>query len=107
MGQIYVALTTEKVHIDTRYTDPSKPEFSLFKADAPTVLAYGDKIFKENFGPDGQLQEIEIPIEYNDRARTNKPLYLVIVCTASYYGDYFDGGEGSTMYVDDFELIYE
>ena len=107
MGQIYVALTTEKVHIDTRYTDPSKPEFSLFKSDAPTVLAYGDKIFKENFGPDGQLQEIEIPIEYNDRARTNKPLYLVIVCTASYYGDYFDGGEGSTMYVDDFELIYE
>lgn len=101
-GQIYVALTTEKVHIDTRY-----PDTMLWNTDADCVLAYGEKIFSENYGPDGQLQELTIPINYNSKAKTNKPLYLVIVCTASYYGDYFDGGEGSTMYVDDFELVYE
>lgn len=101
-GQIYVALTTEKIHIDTRY-----PDTMLWNTDAPAVLAYGEKIFNENFGPDGQLQELTIPIKYKSSAKSLKPLYLVIVCTASYYGDYFDGGEGSTMYVDDFELIYE
>lgn len=101
-GQIYVALTTEKVHIDTRY-----PETSLWNTDADCVLAYGEKIFNENFGSDGQLQELIIPIDYKASAKTRKPMYLVIVCTASYYGDYFDGGEGSTMYVDDFELVYE
>lgn len=101
-GQIYVALTTEKVHIDTRY-----PDTGLWNTDASCVLAYGEKIFSENFGPDGGLQELVIPIDYKASAKTNKPLYLVIVCTASYYGDYFDGGEGSCMYVDDFELIYE
>ncbi len=106
-GQIYVALTTEKVHIDTRYTDPEKPEFALWKTDSPVVLAYGEKIFSENYGPDGELQLLEIPLDYKASAKTLEPKYLVIVCTASYYGDYFDGGEGSTMCVDDFELVYE
>lgn len=101
-GQIYVALTTEKVHIDTRY-----PDTMLWDTDADCVLAYGEKLFEGNYGPDGQLQELTIPINYNTKAKTRKPVYLVIVCTASYYGDYFDGGEGSTMYVDDFELVYE
>ena len=100
-GQIYVALTTEKKVVDTSDTS------TLWNTDSPIVLAYGDKIFSENYGPDGGLQELVIPINYKAAAKTTKPLYLVIVCTASYYGDYFDGGEGSTMYVDDFELIYE
>lgn len=101
-GQIYVALTTDKVHIDTRY-----PDTSLWNTDADCVLAYGEKLFEGNYGPDGGLQELTIPINYNTKAKTRKPVYLVIVCTASYYGDYFEGGEGSVMYVDDFELVYE
>ncbi len=101
-GQVYVALTTEKIHIDTRY-----PDTMLWNTDAESVLAYGEKIFSENYGPDGSLQELIIPLDYKASAKSIKPQYLVIVCTASYYGDYFDGGEGSTMYVDDFELIYE
>ena len=106
-GQIYVALTTEKIHIDTRYTDPNNANFSLWNTDSPAVLAFGEKIFTEDYGADGQLQELVIPLDYKAIAKTQKPLYLVIVCTASYYGDYFDGGEGSCMYVDDFELVYE
>lgn len=100
-GQIYVALTTEKVEIRTK-----KSTQKLWNTDDPCVLAYGEKIFSENYGPDGGLQELVIPLDYKAAAKTTKPLYLVIVCTASYYGDYFDGGEGSCMYVDDFELVY-
>ncbi len=100
-GQIYIALTTEKVEIRTK-----KSTQKLWNTDDPCVLAYGEKIFTENYGPDGGLQELVIPFDYKATAKTTKPLYLVIVCTASLYGDYFDGGEGSCMYVDDFELVY-
>lgn len=100
-GQIYVALTTEKVEVRTK-----KSNQKLWDTNDPCVLAYGEKIFSENYGPDGGLQELEISLDYKPAAKSQKPLYLVIVCTASYYGDFFDGGEGSTMYVDDFELVY-
>ncbi|MDE6272965.1 MAG: PCMD domain-containing protein [Muribaculaceae bacterium] len=100
-GQIYVALTTEPVEIRTKSSNQK-----LWNTNDPCVLAYGEKIFTGNYGPDGALQELTIPLEYKDAARSNKPLYIVIVCTASYYGDFFCGGEGSCMYVDDFELIY-
>ncbi len=101
-GQIYVALTTAPVEIRT---NPSTRK--LFDAENDeTVLAYGQVTWTGNFGPDGQLQEIEIPFEYNDRAKTKKPTHLVIVCSASKYGDYFSGSAGSKIYLDDFELVY-
>lgn len=101
-GQIYVALTTAPVEIRT---NPNNRK--LFDAEKDeTVLAYGQVTWTDNFGPDGQLQEIEIPFEYNDRAKTKKPTHLVIVCSASKYGDYFSGSAGSKIYLDDFELVY-
>ena len=97
-----MALTTEKVEIRT---NPSNRK--LFNKDEECVLAYGEQTWTSSFGPDGALQQIDIPIVYNDRAKSNKPLYLVIVVSASKYGDYFSGAAGSVMYLDDFELIYE
>jgi hypothetical protein len=35
------------------------------------------------------------------------PTYLIVVCSASKYGDYFTGGAGSVLYVDDFSLEYD
>ena len=35
------------------------------------------------------------------------PTHLVLVCSASRYGDYFTGSRDSKMWVDDFELIYD
>lgn len=102
-GQIYVALSTLPVEVRTKASNQK-----LFNKDDDEILAYGQYTFnKVNYGEDGQLKELIIPIDYNTRAYSNKPEYLVIVCSASKYGDFFDGGEGSTMYVDDFELIYE
>ncbi len=101
-GQIYVALTTEPVEIRT---NPKK--LKVFDSvNDQTVLAYGEKTFTANFGPDGGLEAVEIPIIYNDRAKTMAPKYLVIVVSASKYGDYFSGAAGSVFYLDDFELIY-
>lgn len=99
-GQIYVALSTKPISIKTK----SK---QLFDPKAAEILAYGEVTWTGNFGPDGTLEQLTIPLEYYDRAKTSEAKYIIIVCSASKYGDFFSGGEKSTMYVDDFELIYE
>lgn len=102
-GQIYVALTTEPVEIRT---NPSNRK--LFDAENDeTVIAYGQVTWTEAFGPNGQLQMVEIPFEYNSRAKTKKPVYIIMVASASKFGDYFSGSDSSVMYLDDFELVYE
>ena len=101
-GQIYVALSTEKVEIRT---NPNNRK--LFNPDDPEILAYGQVTWKEAFGDNGALKLLEIPFTYNDRAKNQKPKYLIIVASASKYGDYFSGSAGSVIYLDDFELIYE
>ncbi|MDE5806863.1 MAG: PCMD domain-containing protein, partial [Muribaculaceae bacterium] len=100
-GQVYVALTTEPVEIRT---NPSNRK--LFDPEDPVVLAYGEKTLTSKFGPDGELAALEVPITYNERAKTQRPMYLVIVVSASKYGDYFSGAAGSVFYLDDFELVY-
>lgn len=100
-GQIYVAITNGTIYVDT-----TKPE-SFVTADNAKIIGYGQVTWTEAFGPDGSLQELNIPITYKPTAKTVKPTHIIIVCTASKFGDYFQGGEGSTMYVDDFELLYE
>ena len=100
-GQIYVALTTAPIEIRT---NPKNRK--LFSKDDSEVLAYGEVTWTAAFGPDGSLQEVEIPLEYNNRASSTRPTHLVIVVSASKYGDYFSGASGSVMYLDDFELVY-
>lgn len=101
-GQIYIALTTGPVEIRT---NPSNRK--LFSKDEDGVIAYGQVSWSDAFGPDGELQLVEIPLEYNSNAKTMKPTHILIVASASKYGDYFCGSSGSVMYLDDFELVYE
>lgn len=101
-GQIYVALTSEPVEIRT---NPSN--LKVFDSNDPVVLGYGQVTFTGNYGPDGSLEPLEIPITYYDRGHTTAATHLVIVVSASKYGDYFTGASGSIMYLDDFELVYE
>lgn len=101
-GQIYVAFTDEAIDIRTNPNDRK-----LFSTDDPHVLAYGQVTWKEAFGPDGQLEAIDIPIEYFDRAHSTAATHIVLVACASKFGDFFTGSSSSVMYLDDFELIYE
>ena len=49
--------------------------------------------------------EFCLPIEY--RNFTDEPTYVIVTACASYLGDYFTGGEGSTLYVDEFSFEYD
>jgi hypothetical protein len=97
-----VALSTEPIEIRTKSSDRK-----LFDKDDSAVLAYGQVTWTDNFGADNTLEKVEIPIEYNSRANSNTPKYIIIVASASKYGDYFSGSSSSVMYLDDFELVYE
>lgn len=76
----------------------------LFSKNDANVVAYAEKVFTEATAGDG-LIEFVLPIEYFKQNTT--PTRLMFVASASRYGDYFCGGRGSVMYIDDIELIYE
>ena len=72
-------------------------------ADDPSIIAFARLETDENSA--GQYREFTLPLEYRDKTR--RPTYVVIACAASYLGDYFTGGVGSTLYIDEFEFVYE
>ncbi|MGM9747298.1 MAG: PCMD domain-containing protein, partial [Candidatus Cryptobacteroides sp.] len=68
----------------------------------PSIIAYSK--FESDVATDGYA-ELTIPITYRDTSRT--PTYIVITCCASYLGDYFTGGVGSLLYVDELSFEYD
>lgn len=96
---MYCALLSESLVVDN--TDMST--FPNWETD-PRVIAYGSLKDEQNVNTNGQWQEVNIPLVYRDLNR--KPTHILVVFSASKYGDYFHGGKGSLLYVDDFELVY-
>lgn len=101
IGSVYIALGDWDAPV--RITTKDK---NLFDKNDEKIIAYGEwDLTTQTQGEDGGLLEFEIPIDY--RSLTRIPNYIVIVASASKYGDYFTGSTGSTMWLDDLELIYE
>ena len=97
---IYIALSKKAYTVDN--TDVST--FIDFAGDS-NIIAYGELPASECVSTNGQWKEFNIPLKY--KSLTEVPSYIIVVCSSSKYGDYFTGGKGSTMYLDDFELIYD
>lgn len=74
-----------------------------FSESNPHIIAYGTITDEEAKGT-GAWQEFTIDLKYRDLNRT--PKFIIVVASASKYGDFFTGSTSSVMYVDDFELIY-
>lgn len=72
------------------------------------TIAYGEKIFTEAYKEGTNLKELTIELDYNNYGGDQrKPTSIIIVASASRYGDYFEGSGASKMWLDDMELIYE
>lgn len=97
-GTVYAAVVSRKVDVNTKTKE-------LFDPAADYVLAFGQIIWNSNFGPDGAMERFEIPLEWRN-ADYSGQMYVIIVASASLYGDYFTGGP-SVMYLDDLMLSYE
>ena len=82
----------------------------LFNPKDAGTIGYGEMIFTDNVGLDenGGMKEVIIPLDYdNYGGRTRIPTHIIIVASASQYGDYYSGSTSSVMWLDDLELIYE
>lgn len=75
-----------------------------FSESNPHIVAYGTISEAEAKGT-GAWQEFTIDLKYRSLTRT--PKYIIVVASASKYGDFFTGSTSSVMYVDDFELVYD
>ena len=100
---------TDICQIQILLTDWDKPftvntntgSFVDFEND-PHIIAYGKL---EDNTTSSSYKDFTIELDYRDMTRT--PKYIVITACASKYGDYFTGGVGSTLYVDEFEFVYD
>ena len=54
---------------------------------------------------DDDYVSFTLPLVY--RSNTRIPKYIVVAGASSRYGDYFTGGRGSVLLIDEFELIYD
>lgn len=107
-GIVYIALVTDQT---MSYNSESWPQIvktssssrQLFNPSGSNVVAYGEHVFTSATTEPG-LVEITIPL--NDVNPNLTVSNIIIVASASRYGDYFVGGNGSLLYLDDFELVY-
>ena len=85
---------------DNRFVDTSEGNSE--------IIAHGEIISQDNTtdndGNTNGYVKFTIPLVYRNM---NQPTYIVISAAASRYGDYFTGGLGSTLYLDELEIIYD
>lgn len=108
MGTIYVAILTDYTESYGENAFPvviktKSSERRLFSKNDSNVIAFGQWTCQESTSDDNSMIKIDIPLEYY---RTDvKASAILVVCSSSYWGDYFSGGS-SVMYVDDISLNY-
>ena len=103
--QIQIFLTTWSQQFEVSTGDNRFVDTSVNNKE---IVAYGGIVSQDNTtdnpGNKNGYVQFTIPLEYRS---LSQPTYIVISGAASRYGDYFTGGLGSTMYLDELELIYD
>lgn len=105
-GIIYVALVSHD-NPDSAYPNypviikTKKEERQLFDKNGSNVKAYGELVFSE-----ATSEFAQYTVTLHDVNPDVKFTHIVVVASASKAGDYFLGGEGSTLWLDDLELVY-
>lgn len=79
-----------------------KNQFVDFSKSNKTVLAHNDIL---DVTTNGKWVPFNMYLSY--RNITTRPTYVIVAACASRYGDYFTGGKGSVMWVDEFEFVYD
>lgn len=97
---IYIALAKAPHQLDNTQINT----FFDFENDK-NIIAYGELPDAEAVSTNNTWKEFTVTLKYKDITPQDQ-YYLIIVCSSSKYGDYFTGSTGSTMYIDDLELVY-
>ena len=96
---IYIALTDWSAPFKM---DSEKLDYVDLSRKNTSIIAFGE--LKTDRWMDN-YEKFTIQLEYRDMTR--KPTYILIVASSSKYGDYFSGGDGSTLWIDEFELGFD
>ncbi|MBD5234439.1 MAG: hypothetical protein HDS65_09740 [Bacteroidales bacterium] len=96
---VWVALIDSPQPFEIR-TNPNNRQ--LFDPEGSYVVAYGKMQCGETVG---SYTPFEVQLDYKSTSRV--PTYILITGSASKYGDYFTGGAGSTLFLDDLKLFYD
>lgn len=96
---VWIALIDTDIPFELR-TNPKNRQLLDPKADF--VVAYGEVKY-------GQSIDAWTPfaVELDYRSTSRVPKYIIVVASASKYGDYFVGGVGSVLKIDDLKLEYD
>ncbi len=109
--QIYIALWHVEEGQEEEYQGEKFPiiirtkpglEQNLFSPDDPRVIAYGSLTQGSNV-PVWTSETITLKYKNTNKA----PTHILVVASSSKYGDYFVGGTGSTLTLDNIQLVYE
>lgn len=98
-GIVWVALIDSDEPFEIR-TNPSNRQ--LFDPEAPEVIAYGKVEWDSDVT---SWTQFEVTLDYKSTSRV--PRYILCTASASWLGDYFTGGNGSILMLDDFELMFD
>ena len=97
-GRLFVLLTDWDSPFAVK---PSQTRIDFNHETNSSIIGYGEKLFEST---DESYNEFTIPIEYYSDSTPN---YVVICATSSTNGIFYTGGEGSTLYLDEFKFVYE
>lgn len=96
---VWIALIDLPEPLEIR-TNPKDQQ--LFDENASYVIAYG----RVQSGSDvPEYAPFEVELEYRSTSRI--PKYILCAGSASKYGDFFTGGNGAVLYLDDLKLEYD
>ena len=100
---IFIILSKGTYKVDNTDTNTLLTEEKIKNSEQ--FIAYGELPIEQCVNTNKEWKAFNIPLKYKNK--TDKPTHIIVVCSASKYGDYFTGGDGSIMYLDDFELVYD
>lgn len=87
------------------FNNNKEEEYIDYEGD-DNIIAYGELPSGAATSGDSYT-EFTIPLKYKESQFGEQPTHIIIVCSASKYGDYMTGGDNSLLYVDDFSLVYD
>ena len=111
---IYIILADEAHYLNTTNQSTLFDMDKIKRGEDPHTIAFAE-LSNEKFDEHGNditpsvkmydYEAFEIELEYYKK--NVKPSYIIVAATSSKYGDYYTGGIGSELYIDEFELVFE
>lgn len=111
---IYIILADEAHYLNTTNQSTLFDIDKIKRGEDPHTIAFAE-LSNEKFDENGNdvtpavkmddYKAFEITLEYYKK--TIRPTHIIVAATSSKYGDYYTGGIGSELYIDEFELVFE